>query len=197
MHTVLTAELRLCQQDCSCSPALSKGKNPWALPPQVCLCQPTSSGGGKGSCVPRHRYDVAGVTVVRWENSGWLQTPSEKWKGRRGAGVALHVWEMFEHVKVSDGDHKFHQMDRNRTWKLQGLSPGKAQEWVCLEGVPSQMKLETGKSQEKLPKASQAWLTCVSFCKNVSLFYKKLENQYCFCSWSDKSRISLHCYNTV
>lgn len=84
-----------------------------------------------------------GVTVVRWENSGWLQPPSEKWKGRRGAGVALHVREMFEHVKVSDGDHKFHQMDRNdlettgpQSWESTGMSlpgncskPNEAGDW--------------------------------------------------------------------
>lgn len=67
-------------------PSPLQRQEPRALPPRARLCQHTSSGqgvGGKGSSVPRRRYDTVGVTAVRWENSGWLWTPSEIWEGKK------------------------------------------------------------------------------------------------------------------
>lgn len=52
MHTVLTAELRLCQQDCSCSPALSKGKNPEPCHLKCVYASPHHLGEEKGAACP-------------------------------------------------------------------------------------------------------------------------------------------------
>lgn len=196
MHTVLTAELRLCQQDCFCSPAPSKGKNPEPCHLQRVYASPHHLGEEKGAPCP-------GRGMMLWESQwcggktvdGYNLPPKN---GREEEELESHFMyerclSMWRSAMETTSSIKWIET----TWKLQGLSPGKAQEWVCLETVPSQMKLETGKSQQKLPRASQAWLTCVSFCKNVTLSYKKSRKPvlFLFMKWQKQDFTSLlqHC----